>query len=185
MTEEIFKKIEEDVATCSKSNQKRRREKLLEYYSNPNYCKHCGKLIEIPFKGKPSETKIKLFCDRSCAVSYNNKKEPKKKKIIKEKEEKVFLADSYTKKEIFEKYKNWQSARSSIRKRAQQTYEISNKPKHCIKCGYNKYYEVCHIKSVSSFSDDTLISEINDINNLIALCPNCHWEFDNGLFDIS
>ena len=33
---------------------------------------------------------------------------------------------------------------------------------------------------MSDFSDDAKISEINDIRNLIALCPNHHWEFDNG-----
>ena len=52
-------------------------------------------------------------------------------------------------------------------------------------CGYDKTYEVAHIKAVSEFSDDALISEINDINNLIALCPNHHWEFDHLQLDIS
>jgi predicted restriction endonuclease len=50
----------------------------------------------------------------------------------------------------------------------------------CEVCGYNTHVEVCHIKSVSSFSDDTLITEINSIDNLVGLCPNHHWEFDNG-----
>jgi predicted restriction endonuclease len=45
--------------------------------------------------------------------------------------------------------------------------------------------EVAHIKAVSNFSEDSLISEINDISNLIGLCPNHHWEYDNGLLDIS
>lgn len=44
----------------------------------------------------------------------------------------------------------------------------------CKICGYNKHIEVAHIKAVSEFSDSTLISEINDINNLIGLCPNHH-----------
>lgn len=54
----------------------------------------------------------------------------------------------------------------------------------CKICGYNKHYEVCHIKPVSSFPNDAKISEINEITNLLPLCPNCHWEFDNGLLDI-
>lgn len=49
----------------------------------------------------------------------------------------------------------------------------------CSKCGYDKHFEVCHIKPISSFSPDTLLIEINDVSNLIALCPNCHWEFDH------
>lgn len=49
-----------------------------------------------------------------------------------------------------------------------------------LKGGYDKHIEIAHIKAVSDFSDDSLISEINDKNNLVALCPNHHWEFDNG-----
>lgn len=49
----------------------------------------------------------------------------------------------------------------------------------CQRCGYDKHVEACHIKPISSFPNDTLISVINHKDNLIALCPNCHWEFDN------
>ena len=52
--------------------------------------------------------------------------------------------------------------------------------KSCKNCGYNKHTEVAHIKSIASFPKDTKIKEVNDINNLIFLCPNCHWEFDHG-----
>ena len=86
-----------------------------------------------------------------------------------------------TKKEIFEERKNWQSARSAIRKVANKVFKESKIPKKCIICGYDKHIEIAHIKAVSEFSDDTLISEINDINNLVPLCPNHHWEFDNGI----
>lgn len=90
-----------------------------------------------------------------------------------------------TKKELFNKYDNWQTARSSIQKYARIVYQNSNRPKYCICCGYDKHYEVAHIKAVSDFDDESLISEINDINNLIALCPNHHWEYDNTDFDIT
>ena len=49
----------------------------------------------------------------------------------------------------------------------------------CCKCGYDKHFEVAHIKPISEFSKDTLITIVNDPSNLIPLCPNCHWEFDN------
>lgn len=49
----------------------------------------------------------------------------------------------------------------------------------CSKCGYDKHVEICHIKPIHTFSEDTLLTEINDVSNLIALCPNCHWELDN------
>lgn len=85
-----------------------------------------------------------------------------------------------TKGELFGCRKNWQSARTAIRKLADSIFKRSNKPRECAICGYNKHIEIAHIKGVSEFSDDSLVSEINDINNLVALCPNHHWEFDSG-----
>ena len=90
-----------------------------------------------------------------------------------------------TKGELFNERKNWQSARSAICKNARLVFIRSNKDKCCIKCGYEKHIEVCHVKGVSEFSDNTIISEINNIDNLIALCPNHHWEFDNMLIDLN
>ena len=56
-----------------------------------------------------------------------------------------------------------------------------NKDLHkvCEHCGYDKHVELCHIKPVSSFPETAMVSEVNDLTNLIALCPNCHWEFDH------
>ena len=51
----------------------------------------------------------------------------------------------------------------------------------CENCGYDKYVECCHKKAISAFSKEALINEVNHIDNLIYLCPNCHWEFDKGL----
>lgn len=49
----------------------------------------------------------------------------------------------------------------------------------CEKCGYDKHIEVCHKRPIKEFDDTHTIKEINDINNLIGLCPNCHWEMDH------
>ena len=46
-------------------------------------------------------------------------------------------------------------------------------------CDYNKYIEVAHKIPVSKFGLDTKISVINNIDNLIGLCRNHHWEFDH------
>lgn len=88
-----------------------------------------------------------------------------------------------TKVELFSNRANWQSARSAIAKHSRMIFENSDKPKCCLVCGYDKHYDVAHIKSVSSFSDETKISEINDINNLMGLCKNHHWEYDNNLLE--
>jgi predicted HNH restriction endonuclease len=34
---------------------------------------------------------------------------------------------------------------------------------------------------LSSYDMTSLVSEVNDRNNIAVLCPNCHWELDNGL----
>ncbi len=56
--------------------------------------------------------------------------------------------------------------------------------KCCRNCGYDKHFEVCHIKPVSEFTSDTLLTTINSPENLLPLCPNCHYEFDNGKLTI-
>lgn len=68
----------------------------------------------------------------------------------------------------------------TIRKCA-RSYSKYILPKICMLCKYDKHYEVCHIKPVSSFNYDQLLSEVNNRDNLVHLCPNCHWEFDHGL----
>jgi len=41
---------------------------------------------------------------------------------------------------------------------------------NCIHCGVE--------------TNNPTIDEVNDINNLVGLCPNHHWEVHNGLIDI-
>ena len=92
---------------------------------------------------------------------------------------------SLTKKELFQSRNSYQSARSAIVKNAQAVYSKSKKPRYCAICGYDKHYEIAHIKAVADFENDTSIAEINNENNLIALCPNHHWEYDNGILDLA
>lgn len=70
-------------------------------------------------------------------------------------------------------------SKSRISKDAIKTCAEARVPKICSRCNFSLHVEVCHVKSVSSFPKDTLLSVVNDINNLIVLCPNCHWKFDN------
>lgn len=92
---------------------------------------------------------------------------------------------SFVKKgDLFKYRRNWQSARTAIQKLARITFFKNNKNPKCHICGYDKHVEVAHIKAVSEFEDSATISEINSVNNLIGLCPNHHWEYDNGLLTI-
>ena len=89
-----------------------------------------------------------------------------------------------TKGELLASRANYQSYRSSIRKLAEEVYRKSGKDFECAICGYDKHVEIAHIKAVSDFDDSALISEINSKDNLIALCPNHHWEYDHGLLKL-
>lgn len=157
------------------------------YYSNPNHCVYCGKVIELREGTRVQDIRKKKYCNHSCAANHNNKLKgfiPKKERVSKTTEcvhrpEAEIL--NRTKGELFSSRANWQSARSSIRTNANRIYSEHYSKKKCVVCGYDKHVEVCHKKSVSDFPDTALIREINDINNLVGLCPNHHWEFDEKL----
>ena len=72
---------------------------------------------------------------------------------------------------------------SKIRQKARSKY-LASKPHECIVCGYTLHIEVAHIKPISSFPEDTLVSVVNHFDNLAGLCKRCHWEYDNGHVEI-
>ena len=156
-------------------------------YMPMNICFNCRK-----------ETINLKFCSRSCANSYNNKLKPKRQKKVKlciicGKPAKQYnnsnrtskycedcalsLVKDHTLKEATYSRHHKSSAFALVRSRARK--EMSTLPQICMKCGYDKHVEVCHIKPIRQFSEDTLLSVINDKTNLLLLCPNCHWEYDN------
>lgn len=231
--------IEEDVKRIANAGSKVQRIKSLrDYYENPNYCKQCGKLIEVPLGKKAKEAKTKVFCSRSCSAKYNNalldpavRRGPLPFAVMCSNEDFVSFyeqsstidelcsklgykqsgggshqvkkrmaslgLESYsskrvkeksielkTKGELISKSKYWSEWRSLVQRHARKMQANSDKPKKCQICGYDLTYEVAHIKSVSSFDEETTVAEMNNINNLIALCPNHHWEYDHGLIDL-
>ncbi|MFW9927963.1 MAG: HNH endonuclease [Candidatus Thorarchaeota archaeon] len=40
------------------------------------------------------------------------------------------------------------------------------------------------MRSVADFDDSESVKDCNAPTNLVGLCPNCHWEFDNGLLKL-
>jgi hypothetical protein len=175
------------------NNRLRREKKLEEYYKNPNHCNHCGKVIEMLPHQKTNEVRVKKFCNQSCSTTFNNLSRGKKEKppkVIKTpkikntRPKKFEYLNSLTKKELYNLRGVYYKFRATIRRQAHHNFMVSDKPKECLACGYDKHVEVCHIKSVSEFDDNTIVSEINHIDNLIGLCPTHHWEFDNGYLKI-
>lgn len=158
-------------------------------------CKNCNKKFDKSLS-QIKNTNNSNFCSRSCAAIFNNTKYPKRHQegscvrcstsIAKSRTycDQCFHAtqsvdwSNITYGELSGRYKYQKNSR--IRDLARTIYNKSGLLKECMVCGYDKHYHVCHKKSISSFTEDTLVSEINDLNNLAALCPNHHWELDHG-----
>lgn len=159
-----------------------------------NHCKNCGK-----------ETKNPSYCSKSCSAIATNKLSPKRKITKKCSKcnnlvrnckstlcEAHFKEQTFTKKEdilntTLESYSSRvcitnlhaSSKFAHIRGLARSWFrDLSKLP--CANCGYDNHVELCHIKPISSFPDTATVREVNNIDNIIQLCPNCHWEFDNG-----
>lgn len=142
------------------------------------------------------ETSNPKFCSCSCAATFNNKVNPKRKwlckkcgnpslrpspyavicgeckEVVKTKIENTTLGELRSKK--WASRQIYACVRTSARKILQQ-----EKRNICEKCKYDKHIEACHIKPISEFPDKTTVIEVNSNDNLLALCPNCHWELDN------
>lgn len=139
------------------------------------------------------------YCSRSCAAKINNKipKRKKEKKyfckicfievpyrrVVCEKHNKNKIDWGSVTKEQMIDLRKYQT-HSRIRTLARKLYLKSDKSKFCINCKYDKHFDVCHIKAIEDFDLSITIAEINDLDNLIALCKNCHWEQHNGLLQI-
>ena len=150
-------------------------------------CKVCSTLTTNP-----------KFCCSSCAATYNNKMYPKRQRTRRyckhchvEIHGRRTVCDNCNPSIVdwneitygqLKKLRKYQQ-NSRVRALARIAYMKSTKVKRCI-CGYTKHLEVCHITPISSFPDETPVSSINSLDNLIALCPTHHWELDNGILSL-
>lgn len=164
-------------------------------------CKQCGILFEK--SNKNIKKSPNHFCSRSCAATFNNKKFPKRKRIIKickdcgiqktklkhdrckecDNKRRANKIDNMTIEEA--SYKNkWKSNKfARIRDRAKTVYADKHQTP-CQNCGYDMHIEICHIRAISDFPSDTLIKVVNSSSNIAILCRNCHWELDSGLLKL-
>lgn len=154
------------------------------------------------------ETKNPKFCCRSCAAKWTNKNYPKKKtkkKCLKCEEKckswrhsrcekhheeykqesinrkKMTIKEYINKESIKGKHPSWKYAH--IRGVARNQHkELLKQP--CHNCGYSKHVELCHIKGIADFDENTTLEIVNHPTNVIQLCPNCHWELDNGFLKV-
>lgn len=139
------------------------------------------------------------FCGKSCAARYNNQLVPKRKKskpcelcfqlICSSRK---YCKDCFSKKgssngrgditlaEAATSYsKHHKSSTFALVRTRARTIAEKLGLNSCAKCGYDKHVEIAHVKAISSFDMSTLISVVNAPENLMPLCPNCHWEYDH------
>lgn len=145
-------------------------------------CSCSAKFNNIGVRRHPYLTCVCKKCD----VEYIYKKGTNNKKIC-EKCIAVFKNKDYYKSlslnsyhelpSVKAKHPSWKN--SHIRQFCRSwNADLVNLP--CQKCAYSLHTELCHIKPVSTFELTDTIGEINDPSNIVVLCRNCHWEFDNG-----
>lgn len=164
---------------------------ILRYTQLKKFCnKKCAGFYNNSNRPLSSYAKVPVISvDRKCykcqqtfsIVRDNNGKFPRVRVCELCRKRDLISVDKRTINELFKVRKNYQSARSEIRRHAYITYIESNKPKICKLCGYSKHIDVAHIKAVADFDKNTLISVVNNINNLVGLCLNHHWEYDHDL----
>jgi hypothetical protein len=167
-------------------------------------CKNCNKIFDKSVT-QIRKTSNNNFCSRNCSATFNNKKykrvnlKPMEKTVQKYsnckqcgielnyKKRRMLCKDCRDFKDkklaeiAYDKHHK-SSCWALVRSRARSV--MKDKPRVCANCGYDKHVEVAHIKSISEFDLNCLVSEVNNESNLVLLCPNCHWEFDHNMIKI-
>lgn len=172
-------------------------------------CKTCEKEVKKSSSVIRRNKTGNFFCNQKCSSAHNNKgviRNPKKTRVCNrcDKEYQTISSgeDIHTSKLICREcasinidYKSMakgeyeKTLSETAKKNASLNTHIRAfnnswnkdlKSLPCQKCSYHKHVELAHIKAVRLFTKNDLLSDINSSDNLLALCPNCHWEFDNG-----
>lgn len=73
---------------------------------------------------------------------------------------------------------------AKLRGMSRSEYKRHDKAMSCKVDGYSLHVDICHIRDVRDFPMTAAVSEVNHIDNLVALCKRCHWEFDNGYLEL-
>jgi hypothetical protein len=144
-------------------------------------CKRCGNEFEVGRypNGKPR-------WKRHCSSCVSEVRSEKSKASCKRKGTALPKAvEDMTKRELRDHYTWHLHYKTTIGRHAKKVFSLSGKEKVCQNCGFIHGIQVCHIKGIAKFTDDTTISEINNPSNLVPLCPNCHWLFDHKLLELS
>lgn len=179
-----------------------RKTALKKYYDSPTICKYCEKTMKVGKNERPSDVRKKKFCNHSCSASYTNARRTRTKVVKdytclcgkKKNKTSKMCTNCYKRRKFnkifstpmrkFLKGGNARIKYARIRSLSKEILDYFGVPKKCLVCSFDLYVEACHIKSISSFDEDTLMGVVSGHNNLVYLCPNHHKMMDKGFFEI-
>lgn len=152
---------------------------------NSNPCLNCGGDVATG----PGRTG--KFCGSSCAAKYNNSRRPKKRQVCdcgrildyRSKSCRICRSEvgaQVTLGELREKSVRHAQVYNTLRQRSRKIAQKMGLT-GCEVCGYSTHVEIAHINALSKLSDSTTVAEASDHTNFRLLCPNHHWELDNGM----
>lgn len=100
----------------------------------------------------------------------------------------VYNTKKYGKQHTLSDFKKIDASKNryqSIRGHAHRVAKINKMDNSkCSYCDYKNHVDLCHIKDICDFTDDSTLAEINAPDNLIFLCPNHHWNLDHGFLTL-
>ena len=148
--------------------------------NSSNICKKCNKEFSRTDSCKRHELK--------CNVKENLEIDDKLTKELKKKDNQITEVNNELKNKdekierLTNKIENMKVLanvpKNRIRSQARKKYMSSNLPLKCLNCNFDQHIHVDHIKQIQDFGNGDKIIDINDITNLCALCPNCHYGKD-------
>lgn len=190
MTNSKQRQVEGQHITAAMSHQ-RYLIRIETYKQTPNLCAQCYAPLAY------SHRKNK-FCSHSCAAIVTNRLFPKRQQTngTREYRRQGKWRKQFRKKRLrdltlleYLERTHVKPLPAMIKKSALRSFarhwnqDILKKP--CANCGYDKHVQLAHIKAIRDFPLTATLGEINSRTNVIQLCPNCHWEFDNTFLKIS
>lgn len=154
----------------------------INVHNHINRKKPCGlgdkEIVEIPIEISCKYCKKKFSCSKSLQFhiknNCKNKDEAKDEEIRKLKQQNLEMARLLS-----------TNIKQAIRTEARKIYK-ENFSMTCVHCNNDNRtnIQVCHIVPVKDFKPP--YTGVNDLDNLIGLCANCHLDYDkDGKFEVT
>lgn len=161
---------------------------LKNYYESPNYCKYCGKVIEVKPGQTPSKARGKTFCDLKCCHLHQKSKgvEPKNCKNCGRNissQNKSGLCSKCLKEQIDQqKLKKWLdngdtgTIIASAIPLCIRRYIFDEQSGKCAICGQGDIWNKKDLHFVLDHIDGDASNSCRE--NLRLICPNCDSQLD-------